>query len=297
MTTKSEPTSPIPTLNHRVLGRCPHLEVRNSPIEGFGVFATADIPAGTLLEEVPFVLFPRYTQLSKEIFQLLRINGWASSKELYMENLRDNMGFKHPDRYYVKWHPPVMIDSDSMYTVLPLGFGPVYNTSNTNNNADWKMLRDTFTFKAEKDIKADDEVCTFYGYFLGNDGAIFNCESVFHLAIDMFDTPKGPRHKIKMMRFGNLDTYQTQRNNPAALKINTLITKSTDGLTLKNMFAMQGNGNTVASADISEDINLTLLYSRLVEVKNHPTPLVRFLFEYEDKQTHQIVTDEIVWKK
>lgn len=281
----------------RALERCPHLEVRNSLIEGFGVFATADIPVGTLLEEVPFVLFPRYNNVAKDIFQVLRANGWVSSKELYLENLRDNLGFKHPDRYYFKWHPPVQIDHDSMYTVLPLGFGPVYNTSNTNNNADWKMLKDTFTFRAERDIKKDEEICTFYGYFLGDDGTIFNCENVFHMAIDMFDSPKGRVHKVKMLRFGNLDSYQAQKNNPSALKVNTLITKSVDGLTLKSFAVLLGNGTPVASADISDTMPLTAIYSRLTEARSHPGPLVKFLVEYQDKVTSHIVTDEIVWKK
>lgn len=281
----------------RILERCPHIEIRNSPIEGFGVFATEDIPAGTLLEEVPFVLFPRYVGLAKDIFQILSANGWVSGKEKYLENLRDNLGFKHPDKYFFKWHPPVSLDGDSMYTVLPLGYGPVYNTSNTNNNADWKMLKDTFTFRAEKDIEKGEEILTFYGYFLGDDGAIFDCDLVFNFAIDMVEGPNGKVHKVKMLRFGNLSSYQSQRNNPAALKVNTLITKSVDGLTIKSCVVMLGNGTPTASADINEMMPLTPLYSRLAEAKNHPAPIVKFIFEYKDKVTHQLITDEITWKK
>lgn len=279
----------------RVLNTCGKIEVRESPIEGFGVFATENIPAGTLLEEVPFVLFPRYISLAKEIFNILKNNGWVAAKELYLDNLSSNLNFKLPDRYYFKWHPPVQIDGDSMFTVLPLGFGPIYNTSNTANNADWKMLRDTFTFKADKDIVKDEEIRTFYGYFLGEDGTTFNCEAVFHLAIDMFDSPKGKVHKVKLMRFGSLSTYEVQKNNPAAVKLNTLIFSSLDGLTLKRVSLIQSNGGVVFVFEVPENIGLTALYSKLAEIQSHPAPLVKFEVEYT--KDNKKVTDEALWKK
>lgn len=281
----------------RVLTNCGKLEVRASPIEGFGVFAKDDIAAGTILEEVPFILFPRYIGLAKNIFDVLVANNWVSPKEMHMNNLSLNMGFKHPDKFFFKWHPPIQLDSDSMYTVLPLGYGPIYNSSNTANNADWKMLLDTFTFKAEKDIVKDSEIITFYGYFLGEDGSSFNCETVFHLAIDMFDSPNGKVHKVKMLRFGSLDTYQHQRNNPSAIRFNTCIAQSVDGVTIKKITAVQSNGVPVAAADIPIDMNLTALYSRLQEANSNSSPLVEFQIEYVNKTSQQKIFETITWKK
>jgi len=277
----------------RTLTNCGSLFVGASPIEGFGVFAKDFIKAGTILEEVPFILWPRYHGIAKGLYDFLLANNWVPSKERYMENLRDNLGLKHPDRYYFKWHPKVPIDGDSMYTVLPLGFGPIYNTSNTNNNADWKIQDDVFIFKAEKDIYAGQEIRTFYGYFLGDDGTIFNCEQVFHLAIDMFEGV----HKLKLIRFGSVETLNQQRNNPAALKFNTFIAQSKDGVSIKNITLLQSNGTLVYSYDVPESLSLTKLYQKLFECNAHTSPLVKFRVQYLNKQTEVVVTDEVLWKK
>lgn len=283
------------------LPNCGKLEVRNSPIEGFGVFATDDIPAGTVLEEVPFVLFPRYVNVAKGVFDLLRSNGWVNSKEVYMENLRHNLRFKDPEKYYFKWHPPVQMDGDSMFTVLPLGYGPIYNTSNTSNNADWKMMENTFVFRAEKDIKKDDEIRTFYGYYLGEDGAIFPCESVFHFGIDMVKIGDATVHKLRALRFGNLESFNSQSRNPVAHKIHKMLFEAEHGISFKKIYLIAANQTSpndfLGMFDVPEFIGLTALYQKLVEVKNHPAPIVKFDFEYTSNITHQIVKESIVWKK
>ena len=282
----------------RVLKSCGLIEIRESPIEGFGVFANGDIAGGTLLEEVPFILFPRYVNFARNLYDFMKNGGWINDKELFMENLRENFKFKEPERYYFKWHPPTQIDADSMFTVLPLGCGPCYNSSNTSNNADWKMLRDTFTFTATRDIKKDEEIKTFYGYFLGNDGTIFNCETVFHMAIDMFPDETGVNvPRIKMLRFGNLNTFNFQRQNPAAHKIHTFISQSMNGITIKRLVLVQPDGSSVGAYEVPTNIALTPLYQKLAEFKNHPASLVAFTCEWTDKETKQIKTEEIIWKK
>ena len=282
----------------RTLTNCSKLEVRESPIEGFGVFAKDDIPAGTVLEEVPFVLFPRYVTLARSMYDTLKVNGWVSSKEIHMENIRENLGFKTPEKYYFKWHPPVQLDGDSMFTVLPLGFGPCYNTSNTANNADWKMMRDTFVFKADKPIKKDEEIRTFYGYFLGEDGTTFNCESVFHSAIDMFSIDGRMEHRVKMLRFGSIETFNSQRANPAAVRIHQCLLSSVDGLFLKKITLYQSNGDQLlTTGDLPTDIKLTALYLKLVEYMRHPAPVVKFTYEFTDLTSNKKVVEEILWKK
>jgi hypothetical protein len=283
--------------SRKTLTNCGLLEVRESPIEGFGVFAKGDIKAGTILEECPIILFPRYVTLAKNIFETLRNNGWVSQKELFMENIRENFRFKSPESYYFKWHPPVQLDPDSMFTVLPLGYGPIYNTSNTSNNADWKMQRDTFIFRAEKDIKKDEEIVTFYGYFLGEDGSSYNCENVFHLGIDMFPSANGQSHKVKLLRFGSTESLNVQRANPAAHRFHHLIQSSTHGLSIRKLTLQHADGTVVASFDIPEEAPVSMIYRRLAELRQHPAPLVKFQVEYLPKGTIPTVTEEILWKK
>jgi hypothetical protein len=278
----------------RKLTNCGKLEVRESTIEGFGVFATDDIKAGTILEEVPFVLFPRYTGLAKNLFDMLKSNGWISSKELHLDNLRTNLRFKEPEKYYFKWHPPVQLDSDSMFTVLPLGFGPCYNTSNTANNADWKMQTDTFIFRAEKDVAKDEEIRTFYGYFLGEDGSIFPCDMVFYFAIDpgLENQPK-----LKMLRFGTMDSYSTQRNNPSALKIHNTIMKAEDGLLITKIALLHPSQETLSVVDVPSNVSISALYKKLVEAHSHPAPIVKFTFSYTDKENKTPNVIDVIWKK
>ena len=274
----------------RTLKHCGRIEVRESPIEGFGVFANSDISAGEIIEEVPFVLFPRYVNLSRSLFEMLKNSGWVSPKEMHMENLRENFKFKEPERYYFKWHPPVQLDGDSMFTVLPLGFAPCYNTSNTENNADWKMYRDTFVFTAEKDIKKDSEIKTFYGYYLGGDGTIFPCEN-------MFPSDNGLVHKFKIMRFGTVDSYNAQKHNPIAFKLQSMLDFSVDGLTIKRITLAQANGDSVVTFEVPTNLPLTPLYQKLTEYRSHPAPLTAFKFEYTDKKTQKNVIEDVVWKK
>ncbi len=284
----------------RVLQNCGKLEVRESPIEGFGVFATEDISAGTILEEVPIILFPRYVGMAKQLYDTIRNNGFLNQKEIFLDNLKDNLGFKDPEKYYFKWHPKVQTDSDSVYTVLPLGNGPIYNTSNTSNNADWKMKKDTFVFSAEKSIKKGDEITTFYGYFLGEGGETFNCDNVFHLAIDMFPADSGDSktiHKVKMLRFGSVESINVQKANPTAHKIHGLLLQAVDGLSIRKIKMLQANQDVVVDFSVPTNINLTTLYQRLHEAKVHPAPLVKFVFEYTDKATGIQKEEEIVWKK
>ena len=281
------------------LEHCNKIEVRESPIEGFGVFATEDIQAGTVLEVVPFILFPRHVNISKEMFNMLKGRSFISQKEEYLENLRVNLDFKEPEKYYFRWFPKTTLDNDCGFTVLPLGFGPIYNTSNTNNNADWKIDKKTFVFRATQDIKKDTEICTFYGYFLGDDGTTFNCETVFHFAIDMFQNNNGNIvHKIKSLRFGNLESFNSQRNNPSANQVHNLIMESSDGLTIKSVRLLQPNGQPFGPPfEPQPNISLTAIYTSLANMQRHQAPIVQFLFEFKNKTTGEQEMREVIWKK
>jgi hypothetical protein len=276
------------------LAHCKKIEVRESPIEGFGVFATDDIARGEILEEIPFVLFPRYHNLAKPIYDLLTNTGFVSSREKYHENLRQNLKFKEPEKYYFKWFPPVSLEGEqTTYTVLPLGFGPIYNTSNTDNNAGWQVKEKTFIFRAERDIKKDEEIRTFYGYFVGNDGAIFNCDQVFNLGID---TDNG-RCVFKMARFGTVESFEAAKANPSFGRLAQLLAVSKNGLYLKRIAALIPTGEEKAAFDVPTDIPLTPLYAKVQEFRNSPFPLVRFTFEWENKENGLVQSEQIIFRK
>src|SRR5581483_3232739 len=270
------------------LQNCGKLEIRQSPIEGFGVFATAPIKAGEVLEEVPFVLFPRYTNFSKALFDFLKDSKWMSDKEKHLDNLRLNLKFKDPEKYYFKWFPQHHIDGEpSMFTVLPLGFGPIYNSSNTRNNAGWQMKESTFLFRAEKDIQPDEEVRTFYGYFLGNDGTIFACDNVFNFALD---SEEGS-NRLKIIRFGEITSFEASKQNPFFLRVQQLFSVAKDGLVIKRIALAQNNGNEIAASDIPDNLPLTLMYQKLADARAHTSPFVKIGVEYINKTDNKVYSE------
>jgi hypothetical protein len=277
----------------KILANCGKLQIRQSPVEGYGVFATDDIPAGTILEEVPFVLFPRHNNISEGIYNFLVAQKFVADREKYLENLRINLKFKNPDKYYFKWHPQHQLEGESMYTVLPLGNGPIYNSSNTDNNADWKIQETTFLFRAERYIIKDEEIRTFYGYFLGDDGTTFNCDLVYNFAMD---TQDGKQY-VKNLRFGAIESMVAARNNPANLQINNLIQKSQDGILIKKMSGLAIDGKEIATFNVPDGIPLTQLYGKLAEFKVHGTPLTGFVFEYVNKEDGKTLQESVVIKK
>jgi hypothetical protein len=278
---------------NKALTNCGKLEVRESPIEGYGVFAVSDIKAGEVLEEVPFVLFPRHTNISKGLYDFLSNNKFVSERERSLDNLRLNLKFKDPEKYYFKWHPTHQTEGECMFTVLPLGYGPIYNTSNTANNADWRIMETTFIFRAEKDIAKDEEIRTFYGYFIGEDGSTFNCDLVYNMAIDRIDGV----NRLKNFRFGTLVSFDVGKANPAYLKINQLVNQSLHGVVIKQIVGLQVDGKEITGFTVPHDIPLSQLYIKLAEFKQHFTPVTAFVLEYEQKADGKISQETILVKK
>ena len=116
------------------------LEVRMSPIDGYGVFAKEDIRAGELLEECHLV---KYMNIKYGV---------------------------EPDIDRVKFAWPKGggdIPTAEFFTYgIPLGFGAIYNSANTKGtaNADWEsdIENKLLVFSAIKDIKKDEEIQTYY---------------------------------------------------------------------------------------------------------------------------------------
>lgn len=108
------------------------LEVKLSPIHGYGVFATEDIIRGEIIEECYAIKIPVKRGVMPHLFA----------------------------DYKFRW----INENDEIEEVLPLGFGCIYNHSK-NNNALWRQITEkkVIQFYALKDIKKGEEVCHFYG--------------------------------------------------------------------------------------------------------------------------------------
>ena len=222
------------------------LEVRSSPIEGYGVFATEDISSGDILEEIPFILWPRWTALGNRLHEALSggnsphagdSDSWVCEREVNNEKVRQMFGFKLPEKYYFKWFPP---NSKEQYSVIPLGFGPIYNSSNSRNNAGWKVNEKTFTFMATKDIKKDEEVCTFYGYFLDEFGVTYNVSDVFGLGCDL-DRDGDGKVYLQVLRFAGGEEMEMCRKDAGFQKINELLGASNQKLRLRKISVVENN--------------------------------------------------------
>lgn len=108
------------------------IEVKDSPIEGRGVFAKEDIKANEVIECSHFIIleqsFPQIDNKLKE--------------------------------YVFSW-PKTVWGGKS---VVVWGFGSIYNHSR-DNNTDWVTDEENnlFKFFTIKDIKKGEEICTNYG--------------------------------------------------------------------------------------------------------------------------------------
>jgi hypothetical protein len=101
------------------------IEIRKSPLHGYGVFAKDDITKGELLEECYY----------------LEVE-WGGDV----------------DRYYYE----LTIDKKK---VISLGFGSMYNSNPDNKenaSMDLDLVNDILIFKSLKDIKKDEEILLYY---------------------------------------------------------------------------------------------------------------------------------------
>jgi SET domain-containing protein len=108
------------------------IQVRKSPIHGWGVFAKDKIYENEVLEECPFLILPINKGESSSLFIDYRFN-YPQDKE---------------------WYHQVMV----------LGYGSLYNHSN-QPNASWSTdeIRNVFVFKSTKDIEKNQEILVYYG--------------------------------------------------------------------------------------------------------------------------------------
>jgi hypothetical protein len=180
-----------------------------------------------------------------------------------------------------------------VYTVLPLGFGPIYNSSNSTNNAEWTIKEQTFVFSATKDIQKDEEICTFYGYFLDEKGTKFECDDVYNLGFDNFNGKPG----FKSIRFGNIASHYSAINDPFFAELISIIQNTKSIIFLKKIVAMNALGEEQASVLVPNDASLTNIFNKLRECKYGTFPQIRFTFEFFDKTSGLTIEKEVTWNR
>ena len=107
------------------------IEVRKSPIQGWGVFAKENINKGEILEECPFLTIPVSVGEASSIFIDYRFN-----------------------------YPRI----NHRHQVIVFGFASLYNHSDSPNAA-WETNEENklFLFFAVRDIEKDEEILVYYG--------------------------------------------------------------------------------------------------------------------------------------
>jgi tRNA-specific adenosine deaminase 3 len=103
------------------------LEVRDAGTRGRGVFATKDIPKGSIVEVSPVILLPE-----------------ASVDKIL-------------DQYVFLW--------DTVNYALALGLGSLFNhSSKPNMNMTVRLRRKELVFRTRRLVKANEEMTHSYGY-------------------------------------------------------------------------------------------------------------------------------------
>ena len=274
------------------------LSVQNSPLAGYGVFATEDIKAGSILEEVPFVVWPRSISLSDRLMNAVNEEGFLSEEEKRNEDLRRMFDHKHPTKYYFKWFPPnsPREGKDALFfQCLPLGYGPIYNSSNGKNNATWTVKEKTFIFNAQRDIKAGEEVMTFYGYFMAEDDSTFNVHEVFGLALEYLPTTNGGKEvMLTNIRFAGEQEQQTRVKEEGCQKIITALQESQGLIKLNKISAMDG-AEEKHQFEFPPDFPLHYCFRKLQEFKQTRFPMVKLYISYEHNQSKKMIKKEILY--
>jgi len=273
----------------QVLHNCGRLEVRQSPIEGYGVFAMDDISQGEVLEEVPFVLFPEYTKYGEKLMTFLKSEKLLHDKAEYLVNLRHNLKFKVPEKYYFKWSPPApdLLGERIVFTVLPLGNGPIYNTSNTNNNASWHIDDQLFRFIADKNIKKGDEIRTFYGYFVAETGETYDVNNVFFHGLDR---GKDSIVRLYNLRYAAPEHITAVQGNQEYLKLNEAIAKADDGLKIERIQSVEADGNIKYTFDFPTNWSIDFFYKKMDEFKRAKMPITQMTYTYKTGGNEEIIT-------
>lgn len=272
------------------------MEVRQSPIEGYGVFASKPIEHGTVLEEIPFIMWPRITQTSEKLYNVLKDDGFVSKEELHNEDIRRMFGFKHPSKYYFKWYPPNTPPEGDKFQCLPLGFGPIYNSANGLNNANWEVRKETFIFRALTDIEPDEEIMTFYGYMVCEDSSTFNTPEVFGFGLEYaaMDDKGNLGVLLRNLRFSNEQEKQVRFKEEGCMELLKSLQASHGRVRLRKISVIDGNEEK-HPFEFPDAFTLKFHFMKLQEFKQTRFSTIKIGISYVDAEAKKEVSKDILW--
>jgi len=137
--------------DHITLHRCPDIHLRQNTPKGRGVFATAPIPSGTILETSPVLL------LTPE---------------------ENKTHIEHTTLYHYTYNWPLVSTSDrdsssqsgetiptTKTQAVVLGLGSLFNHSSREQNVGWlrDLERQVIVYRALRNIAPGEELCISYG--------------------------------------------------------------------------------------------------------------------------------------
>lgn len=140
--TKATTNSPKKLID-TITGHSPKIEIRKSPIHGYGVFAKEIIEANELLEETRLLKLGHRSNYNHD--PVLKDYVWAGKDDSEQSQLHGNTQY------------------------LALGFGSLYNHSDAPNTIqDLNFETEIITIKARQPIQKDEEIFISYGkkYFM-----------------------------------------------------------------------------------------------------------------------------------
>lgn len=275
------------------------MEVRQSPLEGYGVFATDSIKHGEVLEETPIILWPRVQTVTDKLYHILKDENFISEEELHREEVKNMFGFKHPTKYYFKWYPPntpADKKATNAYQCLPLGYGPIYNSANGLNNASWEVKEKTFIFRALTDIEPNEEIFTFYGYMVCETGETFNTDEVFGFGCEYAAADANGRLGVflRNLRFATEAEREVRFKEEGVAKLLQCLQRSHGRVKLKKMSVID-NGEEKHPFDFPDDFGLKYTFMKLKEFKQTRFKLIKFIISFVDIETKKEVQEEIIY--
>jgi len=261
------------------------MEVRQSPLEGFGVFATEKILANTVLEETPVVVWPRIDRCSEGFYRVMKDENFVSKDEINHDKIRTMFGFKHPMKYYFKWFPPNTPRTGpdvTAFQCLPLGYGPIYNSANGLNNAMWEVKEKTFVFKSIRDIEPGEEIQTFYGYMVAEDSTTWPVTDVFGFGLEYVAMEDGSlKVFMRNMRFDNEEQKQTRYKEEAWQKLAQALQKSQGLVTLLRISVLDGDEEK-HPFDFPDNFPLNFAFRKLQEFKQTRFKIIKLQYSYRE---------------
>ena len=127
----------------------PHLEIRQSRIEGLGVFCTHDLKKGDTIEEAHLIL--------------LKNNKWEDCDAELKRYALPWVELRKDWKEFCDEHDGIL-SQHATRPVVVLGFGMIYNHAD-DNNIDYFIDKNRFicSYTSNRDIKAGSELTIDYG--------------------------------------------------------------------------------------------------------------------------------------